>query len=80
VNLLVVDRALAGSSIDDPCPADRDDASEAGGEAVAKRLSSGADAWLTAVSRRWSAELEATSLADLQAWQERPASASPSPP
>lgn len=62
VSLLFLYRALAGSPPADP-------ALEEGESAVPS--GSAADAWLLAVAQRWSAELEATSLADLQTWRTR---------
>lgn len=77
VNLLFLYRALAGSAPADVCLADPGDAS-----LEPPVLSNDADTWLLAVSRRWSAELEATSLADLQGWrtQVAPGSGSEAPP
>lgn len=59
VNLLFLYRALAGSAAADTSLEDREP-----DDAPARS----ADAWLLAMSRRWSAELQATTLADLQAW------------
>lgn len=67
VSLLFLYRALAGSSAADATPSEREAA-----DAGAAELPSGgnrADAWLLAVAQRWSAELESTSLADLQNWR-----------
>lgn len=68
VNLLFLYRALAGSAAADASLLDRD-AHAADGNPAVGAPAHAADAWLLAVSRRWSAELEATSLADLQAWR-----------
>lgn len=69
VNLLALYRALAGCSAVDESLLDQADADADGGQAAAVPRK-GADAWLQAMSRRWSAELAATSLADLQHWRD----------
>lgn len=63
VNLLFLYRALAGSTAVDQARGGVD----APQSADQNRHAPGhqADAWMTTISRRWSAELEATSLADL---------------
>lgn len=74
VNLLFLYRALAGSSAADAAAPDRPGASPEAAPLAAPGLQTpgcGADAWLLATSRRWSAELEATSLADLQQHQQQ---------
>jgi Rrf2 family protein len=71
VTLLFLYRALAGSPAVDTSQAEGDSADPGPAVLGAGGLpSSGsiADAWLLAVAQRWSAELEATSLADLQNW------------
>lgn len=75
LNLLFLYRALAGSSAVEPTLVECDGpvpGTAEGGLAKPPAPSSAADAWLLAVSLRWSSELEATSLADLQHWRTRP--------
>jgi len=74
VNLLFLYRALAGSAQAEAGLMDGVEGDGVDRPAVAEPApppiapGSAADAWLLAISRRWSAELEATSLADLQRW------------
>lgn len=71
VSLLFLYRALAGSPPADATLAERESAEAGAAALVAAGLPSGgnvADAWLGSVAQRWSAELESTSLADLQNW------------
>lgn len=67
VNLLFLYHALAGSAATAGSPMAGD-----GTASDAHQLVDGnshvADAWLWTISRRWSLELAATSLADLQSW------------
>lgn len=67
VNLLFLYRALAGSSAADASLVESDERAAEASQAALPPAHA-ADAWLYAISRRWSAELEATSLADLQTW------------
>lgn len=60
VTLLVLYQSLAGSAELPPS-----DPAQTPHPPAGQR---GAEAWLQAFSRRWSAELQATTLADLQAW------------
>lgn len=71
VNLLFLYRALAGSSSTDASLVEhqaRPSASPRQVDQAGAGASSHADGWLIAISQRWSAELQATSLADLQSW------------
>jgi Rrf2 family protein len=83
VNLLFLYRALAGSApADAGCLDGVQRPLGAGDEPPQPPIATGnpADAWLQAISRRWSAELEATSLEDLQVWALRSGSGDGTPP
>jgi Rrf2 family protein len=59
INLLDLYRSLAGAGGD------------CGPSLEAQTPAAGADAWLSSVGERWSGELAATTLADLQQWTTR---------